>query len=132
MDARVQALLQQYEPEMGGYPASLPREFQKALETVAPLLPADGDLAQWADDGIALARQSLRSWEAAAEYFRVAPLVLRLAGDKDWGCCAIRSPGVRRTRSSIASRLNLSSASSWSRWKSVTSPTAPAAFRDAL
>src|SRR5581483_11858279 len=65
MDARVQGLLQKYEPEMGGYPASLPREFQRAIEAVAPLLTSDTDLAEWAATGMALAQQSLRSWEAA-------------------------------------------------------------------
>ena len=72
MDARLSALVQKYEPELSGYPASLPREFVRALEQVSSLLPHDDDLAQWAEDGVALARQSLRSWEASSEYFKVA------------------------------------------------------------
>jgi nitric oxide reductase NorD protein len=78
MDARVAHLLEMYESELSGYPASLARECQRALEAVAAILHRDDELRHWADDGITLARQSLRSWEAAAEYFRVSPAVLRL------------------------------------------------------
>src|SRR5688500_9964808 len=78
MEGRLQALITTYESEMSGYPASLQREFQRALDSVSALLQQGGDLERWAEEGVALARQSLRSWETAAEYFRVAPLVLRL------------------------------------------------------
>jgi nitric oxide reductase NorD protein len=87
MEARVQVLIQKYEPELNGYPASLPREFQRALEAVSPILTRDADLAEWAESGVSLARQSLRSWEAAAEYFRASTQVLHtLAFDpfKQW------------------------------------------------
>src|SRR5262245_1303135 len=76
VDARSRDIFLAYETELSGYPASLPREFQKALEDVSPLLRADHDLRPWAEDGVALARQSLRSWEASAEYFRVSAAVL--------------------------------------------------------
>ena len=40
MDASVRALIERYEADLSGYPASLLREFQKAVEAVQPLLPA--------------------------------------------------------------------------------------------
>jgi len=76
MDASVRALIERYEADFSGYPASLLREFQKAAEAVQSLL-APPDLEVWVAAGITLAGQSLRSWEAAAEYFRASPAVLR-------------------------------------------------------
>ncbi len=76
MDASVRALIERYEADLSGYPASLLREFQKAVEAVQPLLPS-AEVDTWIAAGIALAGQSLRSWEAAAEYFRASPAVLR-------------------------------------------------------
>ena len=78
MGSRFTALIERYEPELNAYPASLSREFRKALEGVSAALARADELDQWADQGIALAAQSLRSWEAAAEFFRVSPAVLRL------------------------------------------------------
>lgn len=75
MNETVEELDQQYAAELGGYPLSLPREFRRAMESAAEMLDAQ-QLRAWAEDGAALARQSLRSWEAAAEYFRVTPQVL--------------------------------------------------------
>jgi nitric oxide reductase NorD protein len=75
MNKTVDELDQQYAAELGGYPLSLPREFRKAAEEAATVLNAE-QLRLWAEDGAALARHSLRSWEAAAEYFRVTPQAL--------------------------------------------------------
>jgi nitric oxide reductase NorD protein len=78
MDSRLEALLQRHLPELSGYPASLAREIQRALEEAGAVLTDERELEEWVDGGVALARQSLRSWEASAEYFRVSPQVLRL------------------------------------------------------
>src|SRR5579884_2340420 len=78
MDSRLEALLQRHLPELSGYPASLAREIQRALEEAGAVLADERELEEWVDGGVALARQSLRSWEASAEYFRVSPQVLRL------------------------------------------------------
>jgi hypothetical protein len=75
MDARTQALADDYEQQLGAYPVSLARDFRTALDAVAGRLSPD-DLAGWAEDGAALARHSLRSWEAAAEFYRVSPTLL--------------------------------------------------------
>ena len=51
------------------FPPALSQEFESALAAVEPILEAD-ELAQWLRDGLDIARHSLRSWEAASEYFR--------------------------------------------------------------
>ncbi len=71
--------LAETERRLGRQAASLPDEFRQAVEGVRTLLPED-ELELWADEGVALASHSLRSWEAAAEYFRVSPDVLRTLG----------------------------------------------------
>lgn len=83
MDVSVRALIERYEADLSGYPASLLREFQKAIETIQPLLTAP-ELEAWIATGITLASQSLRSWEAAAEYFRASPVVLRVVSYADF------------------------------------------------
>ncbi|MGI8552637.1 MAG: hypothetical protein ACR2PL_17895, partial [Dehalococcoidia bacterium] len=77
MNKTVDELDEQYAVELGGYPLSLPREFRRAMEAAAEVLDRE-QLRAWAEDGAALARHSLRSWEAAAEYFRATPQVLAL------------------------------------------------------
>jgi hypothetical protein len=54
----------------------LPREFRQALDVVSASL-TDEELREWAEDGAALARHSLRSWEAASEFFRASPLLVQ-------------------------------------------------------
>src|SRR5690606_32607764 len=81
-----------YAPELKGFGASLPDDFSAALTELEPRLDAD-QLEQWARDGVALANASLRSWEAAAEYFRATPLVVERLGAEgvhDWVAIAQR------------------------------------------
>ncbi|MGE3601263.1 MAG: hypothetical protein AB7N70_37615, partial [Dehalococcoidia bacterium] len=80
------ALLKEFEPELSGFPASLPREFAKSLDALAVTLSTE-DLRAWAEVGVGIAKQSLRSWETAAEFFRVSGDVLKLvpfAAFKRW------------------------------------------------
>ena len=63
-------------PSLEGLPLSLPRELRRGLETASDSLTAD-ELRVWAEDGVALAQQSLRSWESAAEYFRISAEILK-------------------------------------------------------
>ncbi|MBI4571545.1 MAG: hypothetical protein HY723_06305 [Chloroflexi bacterium] len=63
------------ERKLAAHGASVAEEFRRALAELRPRLP-EHDLRAWAEEGVALAGHSLRSWEAAAEYFRVSPLVL--------------------------------------------------------
>lgn len=76
MNENAAALEREYSAVLDGFPASLPREFSRGLEATSEILAA-GDLHKWADIGVALAGQSIRSWEAAAEYFRISPQILK-------------------------------------------------------
>ena len=49
-------------------------EFRQAYNTLAGTL-APHELESWAQHGLSMARQTVRSWEAASEYFRVSPEV---------------------------------------------------------
>jgi hypothetical protein len=67
------------EKRLGRYASSLPAEFRRAEEDVSALATEE-QVRSWADEGLALASHSLRSWEAASEFFRVSPQVLRVLG----------------------------------------------------
>ncbi|MCC6238258.1 MAG: VWA domain-containing protein [Dehalococcoidia bacterium] len=67
-----QDLIERFTPELRGFGASLPDEFAAALGTLERRLTPE-QLEAWADQGVKLAHHSLRSWEAAAEYFRASP-----------------------------------------------------------
>lgn len=75
MDSLTDQLAEAYEQQLSAYPVSLSRDFRAALGAIAPRLSPE-DLRQWAEDGAALARHSLRSWEAAGEFFRASPLLV--------------------------------------------------------
>ncbi|MDA0302160.1 MAG: hypothetical protein O2822_06500, partial [Chloroflexi bacterium] len=71
-----------FAPELRGYGASLPDELATALQGLESRM-SEAELVQWAEDAISLATASLRSWEAAAEYFRATPAVAdRLDADR--------------------------------------------------
>ncbi len=59
------------------YPPPVSAEFEGAWEDMASVLD-DDQLAVWAEGGLALARQTVRSWEAAGQYFKASPRVVRL------------------------------------------------------
>ena len=63
------------EEELQQFPSGVLQEFRRAYELLAADLPPQ-ELALWGEQGIALARQTVRSWEAAAEYYRASPDVL--------------------------------------------------------
>lgn len=95
-------LIDRFGPELRGFGASLPDEFGIACAALEDALSAE-QLDQWASQGVALAHHSLRSWEAAAEYFRASPdLAARIDFDSliEWG----------ETASELASRSALMSA----------------------
>ena len=75
MNQAVEALDRELTPALEAFPLSLAREFHRGLEHVVEKLQAD-QVASWAKIGVGLAGQSLRSWEAAAEYYRVSTQVL--------------------------------------------------------
>ena len=64
---------------LGAYPPPLLQDFEEARAALAAGL-SPPDLRTWAEIGLAVARHSLRSWEAAGDYFRVSgPVMERLA-----------------------------------------------------
>ena len=62
---------------LGRYPPGVLREFDLAWQPMSEGLQ-DGQLSAWAQRGINLAAQTVRSWEAAVQYFKVSPAVLGL------------------------------------------------------
>ena len=60
---------------LSAFPPSLQQDFDRA-ETALREVLAPQELAAWAGDGVEIARHSLRSWEAAGEYFRASPGML--------------------------------------------------------
>jgi len=69
----------QFEKLLAPYSTALVSEFRRAAGEVTYLLTPE-EATQWAEEGLELARQSWRSWEAASEYFRVTPHILPLLG----------------------------------------------------
>lgn len=63
------------EAELGKFPAAVLAEFRGALPHASQRL-SEQDLLTWAQEGITLAHASIRSWEAALEYFKATPRVL--------------------------------------------------------
>ena len=75
--ARAKTVSRDYEARLAGLAPSLPQDLRDAAPAVAAHLSGD-DFGRWVEEGVALAGQSLRSWEAACEYFRAGPPVVRL------------------------------------------------------
>ncbi len=62
-------LLARHHERLSGFPAPLAQGFESGLRTLSPRL-TPSQLQIWAETGIELTGLSLRSWEAALEYFR--------------------------------------------------------------
>ncbi|HMO96825.1 MAG TPA: hypothetical protein PKD27_11960, partial [Tepidiformaceae bacterium] len=62
-------LLARHHERLSGFPAPLEQHFEAGLRALAPRL-SPSQLQQWAETGVELTALSLRSWEAAVEYFR--------------------------------------------------------------
>src|SRR6266542_2771923 len=68
-----------YETQLTPFSTSLVAEFIRSADAIGDAV-SNEELEAWAEDGLELARQSWRSWEAAGEYFRVAPQMLPMLG----------------------------------------------------
>ena len=62
--------------ELHKHPAALFAAFEAAREQVDEVV-GDTPLVRWAEEGARVAAQGPRAWEAATEYFRASPQVLR-------------------------------------------------------
>src|SRR3990170_2896721 len=69
--------LDSVEKRLSAFSPSLSEIFGQAARELNGALD-DGELERWAEEGIGLAEHSLRSWEAAADYFLVGPNVLTI------------------------------------------------------
>ncbi|MDP3063369.1 MAG: hypothetical protein Q8O40_09210 [Chloroflexota bacterium] len=64
------------EKEFAALPSVVLEEFQRARTLVNGVFD-EHDVEAWGREGLAIANQTQRSWEAAAEYFRASPEVAR-------------------------------------------------------
>ena len=69
--------ISQLEREVEKLPSSLRDEFHRAAEALA-LIFKDDELTSWALEGLAIAKQTPRSWEAGVEYFRASKEVAKI------------------------------------------------------
>jgi hypothetical protein len=67
-------LVTKHDAALRNYGPNVPDDFGVAVRALEPMLEPD-DLDRWAEAGVGLATRSLRSWEAAVEYFRVGPKI---------------------------------------------------------
>ena len=61
--------------ELARFPAPVSEEFEKAYPLMREALNGPQTVA-WAETGIAIAEQTVRSWEAAAQFYRTSPKVV--------------------------------------------------------
>ncbi len=61
--------------EMGRFPAALAAEFQRALDRMPDSI-TEAQTVVWAGVGVEIAAQTVRSWEAASQYYAVSPSVV--------------------------------------------------------
>jgi len=81
-----QQFLDDIERKLEAHSPALAAEWQRASAELRPVLP-EADFRAWAEEGVELAGHSLRSWEAAIDYFRVSGDVMRTvtsAGFRHW------------------------------------------------
>ena len=69
------ATLDEIRVELGKFPASVVDEFDKARAQMPPNL-TEVQMREWANAGLDIAQETVRSWEAAAEFYKVSPRVL--------------------------------------------------------
>ena len=69
------ATLDEIRVELGKYPASVVDEFDKARAQMPPNL-TDVQMREWGGAGLEIAQETVRSWEAAAEFYKVSARVL--------------------------------------------------------
>ena len=67
--------LDEIDQELQRYPSAVTQEYRRAHELLSAILEPQ-QLVVWAEQGVAMASQTVRSWEAASDYFRASPDVL--------------------------------------------------------
>ena len=75
MTADVTRMLDPVREALGVFPPALLQEIDTAVPQLTDVL-TPAEIRAWGEDGLAIAQHSLRSWEAAAEYFRASAAIL--------------------------------------------------------
>ena len=75
MEKRPDLTLETISRELARFPASVSEEFEKARVQMPDSL-TEAQRVEWAQSGVEIAQKTVRSWEAAAQYYRVSPAVL--------------------------------------------------------
>ena len=90
-----------YDKKLAPFSTTLVSEFRRAAEAVEHILSPE-ETSQWVEEGLELARQSWRSWEAAGEYFRVTPEVLPALGFQEFRRWTERGRDLAEVSSALA------------------------------
>ena len=75
MENKLAPTLEQVRQRLLRFPGSALDEFEVALREVSANL-TEAQVVTWAQSGAEMAEQTVRSWEAAGQYFRVSPTIL--------------------------------------------------------
>ena len=103
-DGTGRATLEEAREGLKSFPPALTQDFESALARVSPMLEPD-ELEEWAGRGLEIARHSLRSWEAAAEYFRSSGgLLEQMVYEQMREWCAVGA-GLMETSPALAGAL---------------------------
>ncbi len=86
-----ESILTTLEHDLKGLPSALPRQYRDALTELKHHITED-QLDEWARTGLALAGQSVRSWEAAGEYMRASIRMVGMVsydGFRNWAALGV-------------------------------------------
>ena len=122
-DGPTATMLEEARESLKSFPPALAQDFEAALARVEPVLEPD-ELEDWAGTGISVAKHSLRSWEAAAEYFRSSGgLLEQIVYDQMREWCGVgvglmeTSPALAgalfRASPAVTPHLNVAQAKDW-------------------
>ena len=75
MEVKATAVIEEVRQELGRFPALVSEEFDRVLERMPDYL-TEPQTSTWALAGVEIAGQTVRSWEAAAQYYRVSHEVI--------------------------------------------------------
>ena len=75
MENQDRSTLEQIQEQFRRFPAPVADEFEKAQAKMPDNMEADS-MVKWANAGVEIAEQTVRSWEAAAQYYKVSPQVI--------------------------------------------------------
>ncbi len=74
MEEQTGLTLERIKAELGEFPRALYLDFEAAWEGMSYVVDEER-LVAWAETGLKLAQQTVRSWEAAGQYFKASPKV---------------------------------------------------------